>query len=563
MNSTPTVQLLESRLSPATFTVTKLLDDGTAGTLRAALTAANAIPGADKIVFKLPAPAAHGENTILLTMGELTSKGNVTIAGPGAGKLIIDAQGNSRVFHIDDGSNTTDSPTTISGLSIIKGATGGNGGGVYSAESLTLNSVVISECSADVGGALEMLQGAAKTVAISNSLIAGNFASDVGGLDMRSLDTITVKKTVVTGNNASFSWGGLVALVNAAGTGIAVTGCTISNNSATFDAGMTLRSDATSPKVKTIVSGTVIADNSTTGASSAGGGVYLFGGNAIISGSTICNNSVVGYGGGLGAYLLSSLTISHSTIAGNRTTALISGQGGGGISIKGTGAATPVTITGCSITGNSSAYDGGGLLATKGIALTITGTTFSANRADAGGGGIYAVGSGANKVDLTIKGATFSNNLSELSGGGVFAEGDGQFAVSSTKVTGNVSASFGGGLYLSSSAATNGVVLSNLTVANNSAGAGFFGGGVLITSTPDFHIAGGAFFDNEAGAGGAIATTFSSGSILGVTVTGNNARVEGGGITQSSGGAVVVQAAKVSGNTSPTGPDFFGTFTYV
>ena len=68
-------------------------------------------------MFKLPAPPAHGENVITLTSGELTSKGDVTIVGPGAGKLIVSGNGTGRVFDIDDGSTLTDSPATITGLS--------------------------------------------------------------------------------------------------------------------------------------------------------------------------------------------------------------------------------------------------------------------------------------------------------------------------------------------------------------------------------------------------------------------------------------------------------------
>jgi fibronectin-binding autotransporter adhesin len=561
----PSLQALESRLSPATFTVKVLADSGT-DSLRAALAAADASPGPDKIVFKLPAPAAHSENTILLAGTELTSKGNVTITGPGAGKLIINAQGTSRAFHIDDGSAATDSATTISGLSIIKGTTGGIGGGVLSAESLTLKSVIISQCSASEGGAVEMSGSPTQTFAISNSFITDNSASDAGGLDLRGLKTITIKKTVVTGNTASVFWGGIAVDINPTGTGIAITGSTISDNTAPGIGGMLLRNDATSPKAKTIVSGTLIADNSSTsGDPHGGGGALLYLGNVVVSGSTIQNNSAVYNGGGLAVGSASSLTISKSTIAGNRTTATnAASQGGGGIFIEGAGAATlaPVSITGSSITDNSSALDGGGLLATNGVALTISGTTFAGNRAADNGGGINATGTGANEVNLTIKGGTFSNNLASNRGGAVFALGGGPISVSSTKVTGNASQGLAGGMYLDSSAAANGVVLKNLTVSGNAAPSGFAGGGVLIINTADFHITGGSFFDNKSG-GGAIAIAFSSGSILGVTVTGNDAASGGGGIWQLGGGTVVVQAAKVFGNTAPTDPDFFGTFTFV
>lgn len=83
-----------------------------------------------RIAFHLPAPPLHGENIITLTSGELTSLGNVTIAGPGAGKLILDGNNASRIFDINDGTTTTDSPMTISGLSIVHGNTTGQGGGI-------------------------------------------------------------------------------------------------------------------------------------------------------------------------------------------------------------------------------------------------------------------------------------------------------------------------------------------------------------------------------------------------------------------------------------------------
>jgi hypothetical protein len=569
MKSIPKVLALESRDAPATFTVTTLADSG-AGSLRAALAAADALPGPDRIVFKLPAPAAHSENTITLTSGELTSKGNVTISGPGAGKLIIDAANNSRVFDIDDGNLATDSPTTISGLSIIRGKINGFGGGVYSAESLTLNNVVVSQCSANTGGGVAVEGGGSppETVSISNSFVTNNSASNVaGGIDMDRLKSISIQKTVVTGNTSTFLVGGIYAYTRSTGTGIAITGCTIESNSALVVAGgLELRNNATSPKAKTIVSQTIIAENSSTSAGSFGGAVFLRSGNALITGSTIQNNSAGYYGGGVAASSLASLTISRSTIASNRTTAENStSDGGGGIFISGSGPATPepVSITGSTIAGNVSAGGGGGLLATGGIALSISGTTITGNHAAFKGGGAATAGTGVKLVNLVVNGGTISGNSAGDFGGGLSAAGDGKISITSTTITGNTSAKAGGGMYLSSSAATHGVVLKNLTVSSNTAGGAWIGGGVFIFATTDFHILGGLFTKNVANDGGAIAVQASGvGSILGVTATDNAATALGGAIANYSG-AVSVQAAKISGNTAPNNPDFYGLFTYL
>src|SRR5262249_43654904 len=155
------------------------------------------------------------ENIITLTTGELTSKGNVTIVGPGSGKLIVSGNSASRVFHFDDGT-ATDSPATVTGLSIVSGAaTGGKGGGIDSAESLSLKSVVVSGNNAEYGGGVfvEGLAGAA-SVTISKSLIANNAATDFGGgLDLIGLTTsITIDKSTLSGNIVASSGGGAACL---------------------------------------------------------------------------------------------------------------------------------------------------------------------------------------------------------------------------------------------------------------------------------------------------------------------------------------------------------------
>src|SRR5262249_18426300 len=77
----PGLEVLEDRCLPSTFTVLTLLDSGP-DSLRAAVAAANANPGADSIDF-----ATTG--TITLTSGQLDITDSVTINGPGAGALTL------------------------------------------------------------------------------------------------------------------------------------------------------------------------------------------------------------------------------------------------------------------------------------------------------------------------------------------------------------------------------------------------------------------------------------------------------------------------------------------
>lgn len=564
----PRLEMLESRLAPSTFTVTAVGDAG-GGSLRKALADADNHAGPDTIVFHLPAPPLHSENIITLTSGDLTSKGNVTITGPGAGRLIIDGNNADRIFFINDTVITADSPTIISGLSIIHGNAAGYGGGIFSYESLTLKNVVISgNVSSQSGGGVSVLGNASAgtKVGVSNSLIAGNIATGYGGgLHLSNLKSITISKSVVTGNSAgSNSGGGMYSEINGAGTGIAITGSLIFGNSASYGGGLSLNNNSSLPRAKITVSACTIGDNKSTGNGAiGGGGLFVTHGAAVITGSTISNNTAVYFGGGIQASNMPGLTISKCTISGNRTTNTnATYQGGGGVFVLGTGSATtsPVKITDSRFIGNRSAGDGAGLLAGDGLALTISGTTFSGNRADSFGGGISTFGFLLNKVDLTVSGSTFANNSSGQSGGGIEAYGAGLISISTSKVSGNVASNNGGGIYASSQSSTSGLILKNLIVSGNVA---LEGGGLSIVHTLSFQINGGSFTANVAGNnGGGIDVGTSTGSILGATISGNVATTDGGGVYNLVS-TVTLQIAKVFANTALTNPDVSGTFTFV
>jgi hypothetical protein len=129
----PCLDGLEDRAVPSTITVTSPLDGSPApaGSLRAAITAANASPGSE-INFNLGA----GPHTIDLTAGELAITANVQIDGPGASNLIIErSSGTFRVFDISGAGVTK---VEISDVTIQNGLVttttvphGAKGGGIY------------------------------------------------------------------------------------------------------------------------------------------------------------------------------------------------------------------------------------------------------------------------------------------------------------------------------------------------------------------------------------------------------------------------------------------------
>jgi predicted outer membrane repeat protein len=559
------IEPLEARIAPAVFIVTNLNDSG-AGSLRAALAAADTHGGKNTIDFHLPAPPTHSENMITLTSGVLTSNGNITITGPGAGKLIINGNANSGIFNIDDGSASTDSPAIISGLTLINGKSG-DGGAIYSSESLTLVNVTISgNTSTGIAGAVDADPTTpGSNVLVKNCLVTGNTAPDnvIGGLDIEAGKTVEVIDSIITGNSCKTNAGGAFIGNSSTGTIIVLSGDTITGNASTGGkgGGVFIGNYSTLPTGVTTISNCTISGNTSP---TVGAGIYENGhGEKLnITKSTFSDN-IAGTNGG-GAYLVgnSLTTISKSIFSGNRTTKNTSGYGGGGLLIEGNGVTLQTAkITGTQFTGNQSSLDGGGLYATDGLNLNITGSTFAGNSAASDGGGVRTAGSGALKVNLTVSSGAFSNNVViSDDGGGVSASGAGTVSIIGSKVTGNVAGNDGGGIYANSTAAV--LIKGVIATANDVTGGR--GGGLAIegTSTVNFQVTGGSFTSNSAVNGGGIYIGSSNGSIRGVTISGNVATSDGGGVEELTS-TVTLQIAKVTANTAPVGPDVSGTFTFV
>src|SRR6516162_3239603 len=166
------LEQLEDRLVLTTYTVSTLAD-GVAGSLRDAITQANAHHGTDKINFQ---PRLAG--TISLTGGELGITDDLTITGPGAGRLTVSGNETSRIFTVGAGEKVT-----ISGLTIANGNAGsGDGGGLINFGTVTVSNCAFTRDSAGLfGGGLANESGGKASV--SGSTFTGNSAAlDGGGL---------------------------------------------------------------------------------------------------------------------------------------------------------------------------------------------------------------------------------------------------------------------------------------------------------------------------------------------------------------------------------------------
>ena len=243
---------------------------------------------------------------------------------------------------------------------------------------------------------------------------------------------------------------------------------------------------------------TVSGNNSTT----VGPIFTITSGTVMISGLTIANGAGGGFFGG-GIDNDGTLTVSNCTISGN------SARSGGGISNLGT-----LTVSNCTFSGNSTGASGaGGAIANQGR-LTVTESTFSGNSATNEGGAIVSQGS-----TVTVTDSIFSGNSTGGDGGGINNLAS-TLTVTNSTFSGN-SAANGGGIFDESE---------KLTVSNST------------------------FFDNSAagkgaGAGGGIASLGSALTVLNSTIFGNSS-VEGlgGGIFNESE-ELTVSNSILSGDT--------------
>ena len=345
------IEPLEDRRLLAVATVTTLTDtidfnDGVTS-LREAIFAANTMADADAIEFD-PALTAGGPATILLTLGQLSITGAVTIDGPGAKLLSIDAKGNdptpnenngdgSRVFYIGDSEFTSFFDVELVGLTLTGGDVIAGGGAISSAENLRLTGLIVTDNFAKTeGGGINQSAG---ILTIIDSVISHNASLNLGGGIFSFSGSIVVSSSVVSFNSTQGSL--------AAGGGISVSHSLVAANSGN----------------SVLIEDSVIANNTTIGSIAEGGGLYVRGGtgpvglvSVAISRSTISGNTSRSSGGGI--YLdLATVTISDSTISENRVLPGGFGFGGGGMHV---GSAEAAVIR-STITANFSARSLGGV----------------------------------------------------------------------------------------------------------------------------------------------------------------------------------------------------------
>lgn len=309
------------------FAVTKHGDHAPNGctksdcTLREAVRAANAHAGRDRII--LPTTGTYrlsrtGTDDTALH-GDLDITSPVRIFHAGGGHATIDAQGTDRVFEIFPGAKTRLERLRVTGGDHPTSQEG-NGGGIHSTASLTLDHCILTGNRArgadGSGGALQVLGG---KLSVLKSQMTGNIAAgDSGALDVGG-HGVTIKNSRFSGNRALFAGVGYFY-----GDGENVIGAsTFSGNRSTGETGTVYFSES---------GGSLFVSRSTFSgnvAATDGAGFSARNGDVKMINTTIAGNRAGGNGGGI--WILTPVTLNAVTIARNVSDSDESGgeQGGG------------------------------------------------------------------------------------------------------------------------------------------------------------------------------------------------------------------------------------------
>ena len=363
---------------------------------------------------------ANGKSGILDAHNTLTLE-NITLKN---GKWLGSHSGGAGVYVNSDGTLIMQGSSTIEDCSAAN-----SGGGVYvSGGTFEMHgSSKITRCSANKeGGGVYVQEGGTFKMHDSSAIIS--CSANKGGAIFVNGATVNITNGTLKGNEAAEAGGAIYAQKQKDGPTSTVT-----------ISGGTIGGTGTGEK------------NKVTGKWHFGGGIFVNDDCTLTLDSVRIIGNEAWRAGGVRANR-STVNMTNCTIKNNKTTGDDDSGGGGVYTFMGR-----LTMTGCTITGNEAATNGGGLNV-EGTTTNITNCTFTRNTAK-NGGGIYTIKTDSYPV-VTISGGTIGDTDmdsankatgSDGNGGGIYV---GEFCTlrlqdstdSGVRIIGNQAAK-GGGVY--------------------------------------------------------------------------------------------------------------------
>jgi CSLREA domain-containing protein len=399
--------------------------------LRAAISEANFMPGADTIM--LPAgiytqTMATASNEDINTGGDWDITGDLTIIGAGQDVTILQAAAtpDTATEGVIESPLVTDPPAIfISGVTIRHGKKTGTdnsqkGGGIrnYGGDMTITDSTITLNRGSTGGGIYNRGNITLNNVTVANNTCDRQSTTCFGGgmysaLSFSGPKTITITGSTFTGNSAYGA--GLVSQVYGAGLGAESTAdnpmtLNISNSSFTGNHGFT---DSTSPE----------------NGGGSGAGIWVLTSapsvfnitNTVVSGNSINGGSAVS-GSGIRVGTTSNLTGTWNGLTVNDNSANFFGSG---IVIAASGGVSALNVINSTISGNTGIAKGGGaaVMTTNNSAATLTVNFLNstiANNTASYGGGVYVLGGSPGSIPtVNFNFCTVAGNTVTSNGGGI------------------------------------------------------------------------------------------------------------------------------------------------
>jgi hypothetical protein len=357
-------------------------------TLRAAVAEANALPACSPMTINFAAPLFDTAQTITLGGSALNIQHpNLTISGPGADKVTVNQTAAfNNIITIQSGRIVQ-----ISGLKL----TGGQSGGVKNFG----GTVTLSNCEISGISGQQAVTNSSGTLTAQNCLIQNNM--DGGIVNFGTLFTVTNCQIL---NNKAGS-------ASAAGVYNSSNTLNLNDSTVAFNDGGSVGTGGIANFGTLTATNTKITDNKST--TFGGAGIYSSSGTMMLTDCTIANNMGAGAGG---IRNFAALTMTGCTVANNEATD--SSTSGGINHNSGTLTLSNSTISG-NKANNSTGTNGGGVL--LGSNATLTSCTITNNQAagsNSAGGVIYPFGGTVTVTNTIIAGNTgTSGATADVNGG--------------------------------------------------------------------------------------------------------------------------------------------------
>jgi predicted outer membrane repeat protein len=348
----------------------------------------------------------------------------------GPATTIIDGNFSGTVVTFNSGEG---SDSVLDGFTITNGDADGAGVHCGTSCSPTLNNCVfLNNIGYTYGGGMYCLPYSSPT--LNGCDFTGNKAKFGGGMYCDTYSSPTLNDCDFTENEATQDGGGL----RGSRSSLELQNCTFTNNTATYGGGFYCTDEVEELSSPPTLIDCEFTDND---ASSYGGGIYCASSELRLIGCSFASNSSTNDGGGLYMYQTSSALIANCTFNGNSTSGESVGGGvhsenssgdiyenceffnntawsGAGLSIYGAGL-PEISLESCTFTENISLNDGsgthgyGGALYSWSASLIIENCLFADNHSLVWAGGIHG-----RLSNLVLTNCTIANNSAVLGGSG-------------------------------------------------------------------------------------------------------------------------------------------------